>query len=124
MKKKYVWLSAGVLAVIGGFLAVLILLRDHITVENFQKIQPGMTEKEVESVLGQSADHQYHPWNVVPFMAVDSEKIPEWEKAWEGQHGMIIIHVDAQGKVCKRGFFPEEKAGKGLFARLRQWIGW
>ena len=38
--------------------AVLVWPRDHVTPEACSRIQPGMTEREVEKILGRSADCQ------------------------------------------------------------------
>src|SRR5262249_53318271 len=94
-------------------------IRDRITSDNSDRIQLGMTEGEVESILGRPADRQYHPWDISVGLAPAPGTDPEWEKMWVGQkkrqfpffwietespQAVILVHFDVNGKVSKKGF--------------------
>jgi hypothetical protein len=77
---------------------------ERITSENSWRIELGMSEPEVESILGKPADRQYHPWDVSVRLASRPGEHPEWEKIWESDNGSIIVHFDAQGRVSNRAY--------------------
>src|SRR6516164_4276027 len=64
MKRKLKWLAI-VLAVslLGLGTALLLWPRDRITVESWQKIQIGMTEKEVAEILGGAGMNYWDAWD-------------------------------------------------------------
>lgn len=56
MKRKLKWIGVVLVVLVIGLGVVLFLLpRDRITVESWKQIRIGMTEKEVEGLLGASA---------------------------------------------------------------------
>src|SRR4051794_18188065 len=67
------------------------------------RIRPGMTESEVQDLLGRRADREYHPWDIAVFMQPTAGTSPEWEKVWVGQEWMILVHFDADRKVTQSG---------------------
>lgn len=103
---KWVWLVILLLVVVAAT-ALILLPSDRITPSTCARINNGMTEDEVVSVLGRLPDHQYHPWDKFPFLQPPPEIAPEWEKCWEGQSGDIFIQFDAKGLVCASGFLPK-----------------
>ena len=108
MKRKLKWLAIVLAVALLGFgTASLLWPRDRITAESWQKIRIGMTEKEVEGVLGEpglnwvqvhEAELEYletfgkvprgtglffwEPENLVGFH-------PEAMKTWKSKHGCI-----------------------------------
>jgi outer membrane protein assembly factor BamE (lipoprotein component of BamABCDE complex) len=112
LKPKYVWLGIGALAIAGVLIAFgfwwnskPIGPANHVTTEACDRIQLGMTERQVESILGKPADRQYHPWDVFIFLAPAPGTSPEWEKMWIGEkEAVIIVHFDANGKVSNKAF--------------------
>lgn len=84
MKRKLAWVCLLVSPlVIGG--AVLVLLpRDRITQANCERIKKGMTEKEVETILGREKD-----W-------VDEFEAPTKVVTcfvWQGSRGTILVGI-------------------------------
>jgi hypothetical protein len=78
---------------------------DPISSKNYERIRLGMTDGEVQAVLGGPADRQYHPWDVAVFLPPAPGTSPEWEKMWLGKDkSVIIVHFDSDGKVCNKTF--------------------
>ncbi len=76
---------------------------DKITPEVSAEIQLGMTERQVETLLGRPADRQYHPWDIAVLLAPAPGTEPEWEKLWIGNNGTVmIVQFNAEGKVCNK----------------------
>ncbi len=92
IRQKYIWLSAAI-----TLIAVFVVfdntwrssnpssLTDAITSEHFNTIKIGMTEQEVEGILGKLADRQYHPWDISVFLKPAPGTDPTWEKMWIGR---------------------------------------
>src|SRR6266849_6734813 len=92
LRHRYWYLAAIVL--IGGGIYFLVPGRQgKITLANLHKIKKGMTEKEVEEILGQpgaqdSARAQYRP---VLFGKVRFHGPPLESKYWDGEQGTICM---------------------------------
>ena len=113
VKRKYLWLSIGVSLIVGCLIAVgfrwnsnRTIPGNHVTSEDCDRIQLGMTERQVESILGKPADWQYHPWDISVGLAPAPGTSPEWEKMWIApkEQSFILVHFDAKGKVINKGF--------------------
>lgn len=102
--KRSIWLGIGGIAVAGSLLALAIIPRDPLRPETVADIRLGMTESEVESVLGRAADYEYDPGDIVGSMPPVAGTDPVWERVWIGPRGAVIVHFDARGVVCGRGF--------------------
>lgn len=75
------------LAVLGcGVLLALPGCADPVTLENFHKIQPGMTQQEVESILGGRKPESY-------------ETLKTWRS---GNERRITIEFDDRGRVVNK----------------------
>jgi len=60
MKRKLKWIAAVLAVLLLGFgTALLLWPRDRIGAESWQKIRIGMTESEVENILGSSATAEF-----------------------------------------------------------------
>jgi len=108
-------LIAGCLIAVGAWWNAI---RDRITSETCDRIQLGMTESQVEAILGRPADLQHHPWDISGALPPAPGTNPEWEKMWVGQKrkaflwiaadpsspAFILVHFDVNGKVCNKGF--------------------
>ena len=84
MKKKLAWVCLIVSPVLLGGAAFSPTDRDPISLANCHKIKKGMTEKEVEFLLGREKDDFWGGdcWWGKP------------ECRWEGARGKIIVEVD------------------------------
>jgi hypothetical protein len=134
-RKRYLWLGISGLLIAGFFAAFGIFwnaIRDPISAQNCDRIEIGMTESQVESILGKSADLQYHPWQfgVGSGLPRAPGTKPELEKMWIGQKerefpffwrelknstpAYILVDFDVDGKVCNKGFSPGGIIGLGF----------
>ncbi len=74
--QKYILVVAAV-ALLAAFVVLVDIWRspnptgliDAVTPENFDRIKLGMSEREVEDILGRPADREYHPWDISVFLA-------------------------------------------------------
>jgi hypothetical protein len=126
-RKKLICLTTIALLLLGGSLLTFhLLFRDPIQPWNCQRIHFGMTESEVEAILGRQADDQYHPWEFVPYILPENGTSPEWEKAWLGEDWAIFVQFDSQGKVCARGYREKDLDNtNATFSRsLWRLLGW
>jgi hypothetical protein len=149
MKRKLKWLAI-VLAVsmLGLGTALLLWPRDRITVDSWQKIRIGMTEAEVEEILGRSGIRCDDFFEQYAQLQNEMGKPPfidegllleepdfgrptgllfdEWDKSkiWSGRHGFVGVHFDEKGHVAKKIFHAMRPAEPGFLDRLRDWLGW
>jgi len=95
----------GVLLLLAGMMTAgtWLLLGDPVHPWAAGRLRTGMSEPDVEAILGRPADRAYHPWDVAVFMPPAPGTSPEWEKAWVGQEWVILVHFDENGKVIKSG---------------------
>jgi len=106
MRKRWrLWFCLSVLVLLLGFFWVYFhLSSDRITLENFRKIDSGMTENEVEKILGRPGR---------TFYTVEVEN-PANEfvrrlvlKKWIGVNGNeITIEFDIRNSVWSKGYAP------------------
>ena len=141
MKRKLKWLAI-VLAVslLGLGTALLLWPRDRITVESWQKIQIGMTEKEVAEILGGAGMNYWDAWDGHaalekelgrPLFETEDPTLEEpvkrvlWDRAkiWIGRRGIIVIELDQDKNVCWKQFHGARRINAGIFDRLRDWLG-
>jgi hypothetical protein len=122
MKKKLAYAGVGIalLVIVSCLASVYFGSQDPVSPRNFQRIQLGMTEGEVELILGRFADQQYHPWDQFPRLNPVPGADIEWEMVWIGQYEVIVVHFDSEGKVCNKGFAPRHEGEEGFFARIRR----
>jgi hypothetical protein len=112
VKTKYLWSGIGALLIVGCFVVGFWWNSNrngpsnHVTSEDCDRIQLGMTERQAESILGRPADRQYHPWDISVALAPAPGTSPEWEKMWIGpkKQSFILVHFDASGKVINKAF--------------------
>jgi hypothetical protein len=95
------------------------LFRDPI---NYARIRSGMTEREVETIMGKPADRKYHPWDIVVFLQPPPDVDLEWEMVWEGEERLILVQFDTEGKMCGKGYIDKDvgKPNRGFLASLRR----
>jgi hypothetical protein len=124
--------------------ALFLLPRDRITQASWEKIRTGMTEKEVEEVLGgpgmdqetfqDHCDTLEKQLGKRPFITIDGiclmepvsgpMLVPNKSKIWLGRRGAIEIQFDNDGKVFFRGFRGIRPADPTFLESVRDWLGW
>jgi len=145
MKRKLKWLAIVLAVSLLGFGTALYLWpRDRITAESWQKIRIGMTEKEVEVILGgpgaSLAEHLTR-WQAAEkrigkklWEHFDDNELVEpkdfWKrfdeengKYWLGRRGIVAIQFD-EGRVRRKQFQGLIAAEPTFIDRLRDWLGW
>ena len=142
MKRKLKWLAIVLVVSLLGFgTALLLWPRDRITVESWKQIRVGMSQKEVEAILGEAGMTQEKFATFLEtlekngkFPIVDSPIIEpkagiagngiDDRKNWIGRHGCIQIGFDPPDHVSVKCFYALRSADPNLIDRLRDWLGW
>jgi hypothetical protein len=140
MKRKLKWLAIVLTVSLLGFATAFCLRpRDRITVESWEKIRIGMTEKEVENILGSSGISWYEFDAIAknagknPFIPkgpiffepvfIDVTLVMGQDKLWLGRRGVISITFDQEGHVGGK-CFQELRSRSVFWDGLRDWLGW
>jgi hypothetical protein len=92
------------------FFLSLLVAPDAITKANCDRIQLGMTEREVEAILGGPAEETLAP-----------EPDPYAIKHWSSSTASILVYFDSSGRVCHTTFGKKEPPG--LWERIRRGLG-
>jgi hypothetical protein len=124
--KRLLWcLGAGVLLLLAGFalFVVVRVLPDRVTPENYYRIAEGMTQGEVEAILGRPADRD-NIWE-----AVSHGKY----SIWEGEEWLIGVRFDDHGVVSWRKDHDNPDEFRSMYRlrppptfwqKLRRSLGW
>ena len=131
MKRKLKW-TVVVLAVslLGFGTALLSWPRDRITAESWQKIQIGMTEEEVENMLGEPGSRHVDIWRDLAkepgnwFAEPNPHILDDRNLTWIGRNGFIDIRYDERSQVIGKYFSEFLSTRPSLIDRLRDWLGW
>jgi hypothetical protein len=116
--------------VIAHLLFRLTASSQRINEESFDDIQSGMTEGEVEAVVGAPAGI-YAPTPRKDGAALvtdlytnncDTVWGPVVPKRWQGKRGILVVVFDPGGRVVDKFFAPWE-SDESLLAKLRRWLG-
>jgi hypothetical protein len=132
LKRRWLWLLlVGGLIVLAGTKILRPGRTDRITEANCTSIQKGMTEEEVEAILGgPPGSYEAWPRTRPPFDPSDPPYtragllLPDrsiW-RSWIGEHGVAWIFFDPSGRVEKASFVEIPPERKGPSARLREWV--
>ena len=119
-KDRLIWLAAAALLGL-GVCAILVTVqfpRSGITRENFDRILDGMTEAEVEAILGgPSGRYTDRPMVVV----MEGTMFRRW---WIGNEGIVTIELtfDEPQRVAHKRFDPIPP--ETLAERCRRWCRW
>jgi hypothetical protein len=96
----------GLLILAGLFVALALGItpwtRVRITEANFDKIQEGMSEREVEAILGGPPGNYSTPGSMVDLRPRDLPFDPDLVKFWIGDDIWIGIEADHAGQVIKK----------------------
>ena|SRR5579864_6339149 len=107
MKNKLAWVCLLVSPLVLGGAAFCLADRDPITQANCDRIKPGMTLKDVETILGREKDGLLD--NGSPY--------------WTGSRGEIIIMVNGELDLVHRAIFIKEETEQTLLEKIRNWLG-
>lgn len=122
-KRRLVWVVACLALAVG--LGIWFVTRPHpVNETNFNRIRVGMTQAEVEAILGcPPGDYATRPWMADAFEEDYQE--PDRLETWASDWGYIRVRFDKSDRVSAkelRDQFPIPQPG--LLDRLRAWLGW
>jgi len=136
MKRKLKWPAIVLAVLLLGFgTALLLWPRDRITAESWEKIEIGMTENQVEEILG-GPGMSLDEWEVFiktmkfPFSELTEPNNGWWIgdakacKYWTSQRGCMQVNFDPQGNVSGKAFWRSLEPSPSFIDRLRDWLGW
>jgi hypothetical protein len=125
MKRKLEWLAMVLAVSLLGFgTALLLWPRDRITAESHDMIRMGMTEKEVEDILGGPGIPYQEAAQIAGERLDLIDQARKWDskntKIWLGQRGVMTVEFDQGGEVKATAFAREPH----FLDPLRDWLGW
>ena len=127
MKRKRVLLIFGCLAgvLLAAYATGLFPRWHRITNENIGAIRDGMTEREVEAILGAPAGDYSSGTSELALMArrMDRESWNSGAKIWVSDEAGIYIRFDERGKAVIRMSSSGGRATESFFTKLRHWLG-
>jgi hypothetical protein len=137
MKRKLKWIGVVLAVLVVGFGVTFVLLpRDRITVDSYNKIRIGMTEKEAEEILGgpgikfREAERKYgkhfrgREIQLEDRVGEQKGKIETDTKLWIGRRQILFIDFDQSGHVRTKHLDELRSADSSFLDRLRDWLGW
>ena len=144
MKRKLKWLAAVLAVLLLGFGTALFLWpRDRITQAAWQKIRIGMTEKEVEHILGGPGISVEEYLHIQGFW-LGTDRMPVGEgiildepertdaviaqiteaKVWFGRRGYLEVQFDNKGQARWKYWMGWRLNDPTFIERMRDWLGW
>jgi hypothetical protein len=125
MKRKRIWLGTFLILVLLGVGAFFLWPRDRITPESYEGIKIGMTDKEVESILGgPGITKKWAGWTLVPgeIVWIDHFLTGQDCNFWESRRCVIALQFDAARTVTGRLLITRSR-DRNLWDRLCDWLG-
>jgi len=115
MKKRHVIAAALLALCIGVALGTFALLppRPGVTKANFDRIEIGMTEAQLEALLGRKSAQSIDVEKIMRALYRDSK---ERHFIWTGVYGTAVIRIDEDERVVAPQW---QDRGPTLFQRLR-----
>jgi hypothetical protein len=90
-------------------------LQAGVTEANFKRIRVGMTEAEVEGLMGGRGEDR---------TGCRRAYDPTTRWRWKGPAGYAYVNLDGTGRVEEAEWYPTREPQPGPLARLRTWLGW
>ncbi|SRR5260370_18863774 len=112
MKRRLVCMFLVAIILSAAFAFCLIIPGGTITKANCDRIRTGMTEREVEEILGGPAT-ETHRWPG----DLDEARI----KIWSARDASILVYFDANGLVCHKNFGLI--APRPIWWQILHWLG-
>jgi hypothetical protein len=131
MRRRRLLLGLGAVVLLGlaSFCVIAFAVpRSGVTLENYERIQVGMTLPEVEGILGTPVDGYFmdEDENVLYLADVVDDESGELSKLnilWVGDDVVVRVTLDSRKQVHSKSI--EKKAHPStLFARLRRLLPW
>jgi hypothetical protein len=121
MKKRNMLLVGALAILLAGCLAIWLTIPKHkINLASFEKIDDGMSLKQVEEILRvPPGDYLTQP---IDFVHID---VPAkgTQREWHGDDGLILVWFDERGVVCEKEFIPAWWEPESFVDRFRRWLG-
>jgi hypothetical protein len=123
VKRRRILLTAAVLValVLGvALLSWLASLRPGITYANFQRIEVGHSQADVEALLGPPRD--FSPNGTICWGELYNGKLVlgHQKVVWGGDAGAIVVVFDEEGSVVRKNWHDHPFS---LSERMLQWLG-
>jgi hypothetical protein len=100
--------------------------RDRINEATFELIEIGMTQRELEELLGKSGDYRSGIQNTLYLKKARGVHGPYGDDdplRWRSDSGTILIRFDIHRKVGEAVLFLPMEGQMTFFDRLRHWLG-
>ncbi|MCI0378840.1 MAG: hypothetical protein L0215_14630 [Gemmataceae bacterium] len=124
-KRRLLRLAATSVLLLGAGYGVLWLTagpRHRINHESFNRIQEGMTEKDVEAIFGVPAGD----YTTGPVMELKSDsgfsKVWRVDKPWMSNFSRIYVAFDERGLVVWKRYLPVVPEEESFGDKLRRWL--
>jgi hypothetical protein len=120
---RFLLILAVAVVLLAGAVLIFFGPNPNITGESCEQIKPGMTQREVESILGcpagdyrKNKGHRFGITGLPP---------PPRGQLWFGREGMVVVIFDENGRVTHAGFIvaDEPEPTESYLDRLRLWLG-
>jgi len=131
MTRKRLLLSFGFLAalLLAGYVTLRLTAppRHRITQENIEAIRVGMSEDEVEAILGVPAGNycSFECFYSYPaFARQEPTDLPGNKKEWVGEDNCIRVRFDDSGRVAAMRYgHVLGRVSEPFLTKLRRWLG-
>lgn len=126
-KRLFLGLGLPALLLLGGYLLLWLTIPPgyRITDENLERILPGMTEKEVERILGVPAGNYSGKRGYFASRPPDELErlLRQGHKEWVGEGLSIVVRFNEQGVVLNASRGANFGSSPSFLDRLRRWLG-
>jgi hypothetical protein len=113
MSRRVFLLGLGIVLVAVAFvLTDALLWQAGVTEANVNRIRPGMSLEQAESILGKATD--VRDWTKRQSVAI-------WKD--DASYYVITLFMDRRVKLIRSSWYDVQKS-PALLARLRSWVGW
>src|SRR5262245_10292063 len=118
-KRRLVWIGLlGLAVLIAGWVLLALLSSNPLNAEHCARIYDGMSEREVEAMLGGPA-HESEPILEVDPDTGEPRPSKMVIRRWFGGGGSIVLITDEAGTVSAAAYYPSPS----FWDRVRRWLG-
>jgi hypothetical protein len=125
MRKWLILGTVGTVLLVAGVIVALLLPRPESPVNEAAaaRVQPGLTEAEVEAVLGGPAGDYRVGSRAVTFEVGLAPPPGHVLKTWRGDDGLVLIQFGPDGRVAAVSFVPTPPLSNSFLDRLLEIFG-